>query len=152
MNQPDLAAVLNTLLATESRGLARHLLSATPYLSEATFQAWGEIRRMLRASDEHARRLSQLLDRLGLAERPASFDPAVAACHFSDLAHLLDRLVDEKRRQVAAYQRALGRLGSNAEYAPVDAELRAMLGENQNQLQQLEELHHRIAAGAVGAR
>lgn len=151
MNRQVLAEDLNGLLAAESRGLAHHLHTATPYLNADTYRAWRDVKRMLETSGAHARRLSGQLESLELPERPASFAATVANYHYSDLVHLLPLLIEEKRRLVAAYERALQHIGDEPAAAAVVASLRDMLDENQSQVQALEDIHRRACAGTAGA-
>ena len=149
MDCEALATELNRLLSTEARGLARHLENAQPYLTVATYPVWTDILSMLATNAGHARRLSEMLDRLELSERPTAYPPVVAAFHYTDLAYLLPLLVDEKRQQVSTYQRAIGQVDRDQQNEQVVTELMALLNDNQAQLEQLESHHRTIAAGTV---
>ena len=149
MDPQALGEELNRLLATETRGLARHLDQATPYLTADTLPVWHEVRRMLGANTDHAARISGLLASLNLPERPFPFDPAVASFHYTDLACLLPVLINEKRAQVAAYQRAIEHCGTDAKAADVSVALQRLFDDNQTQLDQLEAHRRRIAGGTA---
>lgn len=145
MNNPALADDLNHLLASEARSLFRHLDEAKPYLTAQSYRAWREIEAMSHACREHGERIAAILHRLDLPQRPISFRPEVTNYHFLSVPSLLPLLIDEKNRQVAAYQRVLGRSTGSAE---IDDELAALLAEKQAQLQKLESF--RGTVGTVG--
>lgn len=148
MDLQALSNELNRLLTTESRGLARHLGEATPYLTAATYPLWHEMQLMLGASTDHAQRISSLLFALDLPERLFPFDAVIAGFHYTDLAYLLPVLIDEKRAQGAAYQRAIGHCGTDLQAMDTASELQALLDENQAQLDRME-VQHRSIAGAT---
>ncbi len=143
-NPAALAGELNLLLTTESHGLSDHLRQATPYLSAQTYAVWRTIEHMLGANAHHAARLSALLARNELPERPAPFAQQVAHFHFTDVQHLLGPLIDEKRTQIEAYERAIEHAGGTPD---IVAELEAMLTEHRAQLEALEK--HRAATAAA---
>ena len=149
MDLQALGEELNRLLAMETRGLARHLDQATPYLSADTYSVWHEVRQMLSTNADHAARISGLLASLELPERPFPFDPAVANFHYTDLACLLPVLIDEQRARVTAYQRAIEHCGADAKAADTSAALQGLLDDNQTQLDRLEAHHRRIAGGSA---
>ena len=146
MDSEALATELNYLLATELCGLARHLENAQPYLTASTYSVWTDVQRMLAANTHCARRLSELLDRLELPERPMTHPSSVAAFHYTDLAYLLPLLLDEKRRQVSSYQRAIGYVDCGPQNEDIVTALTDMLHDHQSQLGQLEDHHRTISA------
>ncbi len=152
MNLDAIGEELNRVLATETRGLGQHLREATPYLTASTFPVWRDIKSMLDANADHAQRLSQLLARLELTGRPASFDPSVAAYHYAELSFLLPLLIDEKRSQIAAYQRAVAHCGLDPRVTDVVTELQQLLCENQGQLDRLKSHHRKITGGTTLAQ
>jgi hypothetical protein len=134
-NLDALARELNALLHTETRSLLQHVeTEAQPYYSPDDYRLWKMLRNMRHLNDEHARRISALLTELELPERPGPFDVSVAGFHYVDLRTLLPKLVDEKRRQVARYERALE---AAKDWRQVTVELAALLTENREQLGQL---------------
>ena len=150
MNNPALADELNLLLATETRSLFRHLDEAKPYLTARSFHAWREITAMSHTSSEHGERIVEILNRLELPQKPISFQPEVTNYHYLSLSSLMPLLIDEKSRQVAAYQRAVSRSTGISE---IDEDLAAMLAENQAQLANLESLREVVGhAAAAGSR
>lgn len=139
---PDLMAdCLSDLIATETRSLARHLDEASPYLSPKAYAVWSTIKSMAAVSRDHARRLSGLLKALDLPQRPRTFDPSVANYHYQSLESLLPLLIDEKRQQIATYERALTQ-ASDADLAAVLAQL---LAENRTHVSDLENALARLA-------
>lgn len=149
MNNPALADELNLLLATETRSLFRHLDEAKPYLTARSFPAWREITAMSHTSSEHGERIVEILNQLELPQKPISFQPEVTNYHYLSLPSLMPLLIDEKSRQVAAYQQVVSRSTGISE---IDDDLAAMLAENQAQLTRLESLRevvgHSAAAGS----
>ena len=134
-NLDVLARELNAVLHTETRSLLQHVeTEAQPYYAPADYRLWKMLRAMRHSDDEHAQRLSSLLAELELPERPGTFDLSVAGFHYVDLRTLLPKLVDEKRRQVARYERALE---AAKDWRQVTVELAALLTENREQLGQL---------------
>jgi hypothetical protein len=140
-NGQALGAALNDLLATETRGLSRHLREATPYLTAVTYPIWADVQKMLSASAHHARRLSDLLDALELGERPASFQLDVARFHYTQLSYLLPLLIEEKQSQIAAYRQAI----EHAAGEPLVTDpLNELLADVQDQLVELQQHHEQI--------
>jgi hypothetical protein len=135
----SLADELNTLLATETRSLCRHLHEAKPYLTAKTYRAWRQIEQGCGAASSHVERLLAICDRLRVKPRPIAFPPGVADLHFIALTSLLPKLAEEKRAQVEAYARAVTESQALGD-AAVTRELTAMREDNRQQLAVLEEL------------
>ena len=57
---------LSLLLATEIRSLVHHLGASTPHLTAKTYPIWNDLKLLVEISEQHAERLSLLLDRLDL--------------------------------------------------------------------------------------
>ena len=129
-----LGQVLNDLLACETRGLLRHLREAQPYLTPATLQAWRDMNAMGRRSAARADQLTGLLALLGQPERPAAFPVAVAQAHFLTVPGVAPALLEETRRQIAGYERALALAGNDPRLAPP---LHAMLDQQRAFLERL---------------
>jgi hypothetical protein len=136
---PDLSEDFNTLLATETRSLCRHLHEAKPYLTAKTYRAWREIEHGCAASASHVERLLAICDRLRIKPRPTAFASGVADLHFTALTSLLPKLADEKREQVEAYTRAIEHAASTGDAFAV-TQLTALREDNRQQLAKLEEL------------
>lgn len=107
MTDRALANKLSELLATETRSLARHMAEASPYLSLPTYAIWVRLKHLSGKTEDHARRLSGLFDYLGITPRAVSFDADVANYHYMGLDRLLPVLIEEKQRQVKAYEQAI---------------------------------------------
>lgn len=144
MNTEALAKEINDLLATETRSLLSHLDEAHPHVDARTYPIWKRIRAICRHDEEaHADRLTDLLASLNLPQPPGSFGQDVGHFHYMTVESLLPRLVEEKRRQVQGYERAV----QHAHREPiVAATLASLLDENRAELEQLESL----AAGLGG--
>ena len=140
-NGQALGAALNDLLATQTRGLSRHLREATPYLTAVTYPIWAQVQKMLVASARHADLISDLLEQLQLSERPTSFESAVARFHFTDLSHLMPMLIEEKQAQVDAYRRAIDHAGGDRQ---ITEQLNELLADVHSQLVQLQQHHKHI--------
>lgn len=135
MNPQALGNELSELLATEVRSLSRHLDSSTPHLTPKTYPMWHEIQHFSAASNDHAQRLSELIDTYELPERTKTFDPLVANYHYMSLSFLIPKLIAEKKQQITAYGRASGHAGSNDDLRDALEQLQA---ENSEQLEKLE--------------
>ncbi len=136
MNSQALADELNALLATETRSLVRHLDNeATPYVTPATMKAWRHLQDLGGISTDHARRISRLIDELELPPRVLPFPTDVASFHYMTVERVLPLVIQEKKRQVAAYERALTHAGGQPR---ADIEIRALLAENREKLALLE--------------
>lgn len=131
-DRTTLTAVLNELIATESRSLFRHLEEAQPYTDARTFPIWKRIQKLAHNSDGHIEVLSALLDDRELQYRPGSFSSDVANYHYTDVRALLPELIAEKEQQVAAYEQAVQHADDD-----VTARLEPLLTENREQLAQL---------------
>jgi hypothetical protein len=107
MSQRALADKLSELLATETRSLARHMAEASPYLNLPTYAIWMSLKHLTGKAQDHARRLSDLFNYLGLTPKAVSFDANVANYHYMGLDRLLPVLIEEKQRQVKAYEQAI---------------------------------------------
>lgn len=137
MQPQPLTDDLNALLATERCSLVRHLEEAPPYLSPSSFRAWCDIESMAGTSDAHAAKLSALLMQLDLHERPNTFEQNVAFLHYLDVQALLPQLLDEKKRQIAAYERAVSHAHTGAS-GVATAQIETLLAENRDMLRRLE--------------
>lgn len=139
MNKEALANELNLLLGTEAVSLARHIVSIRPYLSRRTYRTWQELSELHLdvANQRHISRLLSLLERVNHGLPVPPFQTDVARFHYVDVQTLLPRLIEEKRQQVAAYRRAIDHTGNDA---AIRGELAQLLGENEEQLRQLEGL------------
>ena len=148
MNQtPQLAEALNAVLATESRGLLRYIAGIDPHLTGQTRDLFAQMRRMADQSRDREQRICQLMQDLGIEPAATPFPTGTADCHYVSIEALLPRLIDQQRRQVAGYQRALEHVGG--EY-PVRRELEALLAATVALGQELEHATDRIAGAGAG--
>lgn len=130
-----LAGLLNDLLAMETRSLIRHLDEAQPYLSSRTYPVWAKVQETARASQDHERRLTDMILQLGFSPSASVFEVRVANYHFCDLPTLLGLLIGEKKLQVEAYQQAR----RHPEVTPdVQEELGKLLADAKGQLELFE--------------
>ena len=150
MNKQALADELNQLLATETRSLFRHLDEARPYLTPKTYRVWATLQQMRHVSEEHADRITVLLDTLELPPRAASFPTDVANYHFMSLPGLLPLLIHEKQSQIESYERAIEHAAGEPR---VTHALESLLADNRKQLTLLESFQAAIGDTSVaGAR
>ncbi|MAE62769.1 MAG: hypothetical protein CMJ18_00735 [Phycisphaeraceae bacterium] len=143
MNADGLSRALNDLMTRQTRGLGQHLREAKPYLSAATMPVWAEVRRMIDADLDQARRVSRLMERHRLAVQSGSFAQVVAAYHYMDVPHLLPLLIGEKQGQIEACRRALDCCDPGADNGLAD-EIQTILAENEAQLEQMEGHRQRV--------
>lgn len=138
MNEQALAAELATLLTGEARSLFRHLHDdSRPYLTPATYRVWRDLAAVAVVSADHVRRLTTLIDALGLPVPAPVFDTLVANYHDTSLNFLLPLLADDRERQAAAYDRALTHAASDPVASPV---LQSLRDETLRQVAQLRAL------------
>ncbi len=130
-----IADELSDVLATETRGMLRHVMGSTPHVTQKTYPVFVLLQKIVKAGAHHAQRVTQLFEQLELSPRTRSYNPDVANYHFVTLASVLPDIVEEKQRQIAAYERAVEHIGDNAAAA---AELQALLDENREQLEQIQ--------------
>lgn len=142
-----LASDINALRATETRSLVHHLDEAKPYLSASDMRVWKRVKELTHESEQHERRLVELLLAHELPVEPVTFSQNVAFFHFMTVASVLPVLIGEKTGQIAAYERAISRAGGAVD---ILTELQALLLENQKQLAELQELRSRVPTAVAG--
>lgn len=140
-----IADQVNQLLAFETRSTMQHLHDAKPYLDLSSVKAWERTQSLQHVAAEHAEKLVGILQSLGQEPAAVSFSSGVAGLHYLRLDALLPLLIDEEKRQIAAYRRAI----DAAAGTPVAKELSALLDENVHQLHELEDIHASLASPAV---
>lgn len=112
-------AVLNELLVAEQCNPAGRLWESTVFVSDVNSEAEGVVRAMVEATVEHRRSLTALIRRLGGEPGPRGNDVMSGDLHFQELGEAVPRVISEQRRLIALYQRALERLGDEAEAVAV---------------------------------
>lgn len=148
MNAQALADELNLLLYTEARSLLRHLEEAKPYVTPKTYGVWRQVEVMIHQSQQHAERLSDLLESIRTTPKPVAYKAEVGALHYLTLDSLLPLIIDEKQRQIAAYQRAIEHAGASHDDEDLREELTVLLAEVRVQLDTLEALRSNLPAGS----
>lgn len=126
---------LSAVLATEQRGLVRHIAAATPHVTAKTYKLFAALKRMAHQSADHAQRITEFMQSRELEPKAVTFSTEVANYHFVTLDSVLPELIAEKMSQIAAYQRAIENLGDLPE---ARTQLEALLEENRAQLTELE--------------
>jgi len=134
-NPTALAEELSGVLATERRGLLRHIAVATPYITARTYKLFQQVKHIAHDSVEHTQRLTDLMQGLELEPTAVPFQQDVANFHFVTLESVLPLLIEEKQSQIDAYERAIGHLGDLPE---ARAELESLLADNREHLKQLQ--------------
>ena len=150
MDAHALTNELNDLLSVETRSMLEHLHESTPHVDASTYRIWKDLQSLAHRDTDHAARLSALLSRLNLPERPRPFPQSVGNFHFMTLQRIVPLLVDEKSRQVAAYSRAVAHAGTELD---VISELESLRADNEAELKQLEKFRAALshAAGVAHA-
>ena len=150
MDTQALAKEINDLLGVETRSLMEHLHEATPHVDAGTYRIWQQVRNMAHRDTDHAARLSAILSRLDLPERPTPFPQSVGDFHFMTIDRLIPLLIADKQKQVAAYSRAIAHAFGDAE---VTSELESLRADNDAELKQLQaiEVSLRQRRGSVSA-
>lgn len=132
-----LADELSALLAHDSRSILRRLDELTPYLTPASVPAWTRLRRLSHDADLRADRLTAILNGLGLHPSTANYPIETAGMHFLRIDALMPLIIDEKKRLIAAYDRALSAAAGNP---AVLSQLKALADENRQALAELQSL------------
>lgn len=135
-NPDALANELSDLIATESRGLLRHIAASNPYVDEKTYKFQEAVVAVAEQSNGHIHRLTDVMESLELSPRSRTYDMDVTYQHYVTAASVADELLEEKREQIAAYERAI----ANVNDAAARRELEQLLAENRNHLQQLQDV------------
>lgn len=148
MNVQALANELNVLLYSETRSLVRHLDEARPYLTPKNYRLWKQIEVMIHQSQDHASRINELLDGIRAVPKPVSFRSELSNLHFLTLDSLLPLIIEEKQRQLAAYQRAIEHAGTAAESADLREELGILFTEVRAKLDELEAMQRDLPANS----
>ena len=142
MNHHGIADELSLLLATETRSLVHHLGASTPHLTAKTYPIWNDLKLLIEISEQHAERLSLLLDRLDLPPRPRPYPAQVAQFHYLTIEYLLMKMIEEKQGQLAVYRRAISHAGFNDDLI---TELQSLLDENIAQLDSFEQCQRALS-------
>jgi len=137
MEKPALANEINALLTVEKRSLMEHFKEATPHVTATTYRVWQELKRMAHRDSDHALRLSALLTNMHLPERTKPFSQDVGHYHFLSVDGVLPLLIGEKRKQLAAYDRAIRHCGREHD---VIVELESLRADNLAELLALESM------------
>ena len=143
MSNPTLDQAINELVAIEVHGWTRHLSDTKPYLSPKTYPEWAHIQQTARISHDHEQRLAGLIQELGVSLCPSTYESNVAHYHYIDLQAILGMLIQEKRRQIAGYERAISHAGDNAAAVEV---LQDLLGDVQGQYELLKASLARVSS------
>jgi len=133
---------LNELLAIEAHGWTRHLCDTKPYLSPSLYPEWAHIQQTARISHDHEQRLAGVMQELGVSLCTSTYQSDVAHYHYIDLQTLLGTLIQEKRRQIAAYERVIPHAGDTA----VVEVLQDLLADVQGQCELLQASLGRVSA------
>ncbi|MEX2216726.1 MAG: hypothetical protein WD768_21610 [Phycisphaeraceae bacterium] len=147
MNLRAFATEINALLDAESRSLMEHAHELTPYVSAKTYRTWQAIQEFYQRDTDHAGRLTAILQAIGAPERPRPFSQAVGHYHFITIEKLLALLIEEKTRQVAAYDRAIKHAGNEE---AVKTELTGLREDNISELARLQVMLQGLMVGTGG--
>lgn len=148
MNTQAIAILLNDLLTTESQSLLHHVVNGRPHVDANTFKAWKAIQQVAKRDTGHAGRLTALLNRLDLPERPLGFSQNVAFLHYMTIEKMLPLLIDEKRQQIDRYQQAITHAGQNKSLI---TELESLRDEDRAELSELETIATELDAKHAAA-
>ena len=148
MNAEAMGEELNELLGSATRGMLQYVGDSTPYLTPHTFAIWTGIQAVGAAVAQQGRILTDLLERLDLPVRPASFDMNVARYPFTSIESLLPLLVDEAQRRVDINERAAALA---ADHDPLRRQLASMLDQNRAHLESLRSARDELAPDPVNA-
>ena len=141
MDTNALAKEISELLATERRSLLEHFMQATPHVDARTYRIWQEVKKLAHRDSDHAARLSALLTALHLPERMRPFSQDVGHYHYMSLDRAIHLLIEEKQKQLAAYDRAIRHC---AREASVIDELESLRADNLAELLALESMGKQV--------
>jgi hypothetical protein len=113
-----------------------------PFVAPFAADDLPHLHRIVASERQHRRRLTEAITELGGAPRPILLDTRSAGAHYLNARHLLGRLVEDMRRLVAAYERAVDTLAPSPAAAETVA---AILAEHRAHLAQLEAMAGRAA-------
>ena len=99
MDAHALTNELNDLLSVETRSMLEHLHESTPHVDASTYRIWKDLQSLAHRDTDHAARLSALLSRLNLPERPRPFPQSVGNFHFMTLQRIVPLLVEARRKK-----------------------------------------------------
>jgi hypothetical protein len=112
---PDVTALLTQLLHREQYSLANYLRYAPPWVPPGRAHAWAEVRRIAEAQRAHAARIGRLLVQRCGGAASGLFPVEFTRYNDVSLEYLIPHLVAYQQALVADLERALGRLGDDAE-------------------------------------
>lgn len=142
MDGRKLVGLLNDLLDLETSGLLGRLEEVHPFVAPFAAEDLPHLRGIVAAERQHRRRLTEAITELGGAPHPILHDTSSAGAHYLNARHLLGQLVEDMRRLVAAFERAVGALTSSPAAGETVA---AILAEHRAHLSQLEAMAGRAA-------
>lgn len=136
VKDPDaLANELSDLIATESRGLMRHVAGTNAFVDKKTYRLRQAIERIADHTSSHVQRITAVMEDLELSPSARTYPMEVSFHHYDSIQSMQQLLLEEKRNQIAAYERAIQHVGPAPE---ARAELEALLADNRSHLDQLQ--------------
>lgn len=137
METPTVIDILNELLTTEHRSLARRLQEATVFVSRETIGEVEQIRQMADESREHAEWLTRLILELGGEPGVRLSDPTTADLHYQKVRHTLPRLISDHQTLIRKYSLAAQHVDSEPEASELLSRILARHREHADNLNQL---------------
>ena len=137
MVEAEATTLLNRLLAIEYRSLPMYLRQVAPWVHRGDEPITTALDRIVRDQNEMAGRLSQLIERRGGTPELGSLRIEFTDMHFLSLDYLVERLIDEARRDIAAIERCVAPSQGDSEARELAEEV---LGSERAHLEAFESL------------
>ena len=135
MDQMMIADRLNDLLEIETRGLAARLDAVYSFVGPQEADAAALFRKIQADHLNHQRLLTEAIVQVGGVPRPEARDMDSAGDHYVGARRLVQLILDEKRRCIAACERLAGEVPSDGGAGSTVARI---LKDHRNHLAQLE--------------
>lgn len=129
--------IIDSLLAVEGTSLLERLTASANYVDVAEADDASRVMAMIDDEKQHARMLVGLLEELDAAPGPRRVDARWADLHYNRIETIFPRLIADKKRLVAEYERASAALASVPRAAQVAG---VILARHREHLAKLERL------------
>jgi hypothetical protein len=116
---PAALEALGALLDVERTSILRFMDEGSPHLTRATVALRKKIDAMYRANIRRAGQLVTTIEALGGSIRPPGVQPEDQYLAFLDLKFIIPKLIEDKKRSIAACERAKTLLAGAPELAAI---------------------------------
>ena len=99
--------ILQSLLEAEQASVFRFMRAGSPHLTRATLETRGRVEQMAGRTEQHARELADMIERLGGGVRLRPVQPEDQYLAYLSFKFLLPKLAEAKRMTIERYENAL---------------------------------------------